>query len=154
MIRGDPVQTLAPQRAGRKDEPPDPPPGVRLRPVDRSAEDLLDVFHKGYHPGHIDVVEGEDVEAELAQLIEESIPEASALAVADEQVVGVILVDSQRLILTVFRDPAHPGTGAALIRHALNSGPLTLVVTHGNPAERLYQRLGFKHAYEAYSVDL
>ena len=54
----------------------------------------------------------------------------------------------------MFRDPAYPGTGAALIQHALNSGPLQLVVTHGNPAERLYQRLGFTHIYEAYSVDL
>ena len=68
--------------------------------------------------------------------------------------VGAILVDRERLILTVFRAPAHPGTGAALIRHALNSGPLQLIVTHGNPAQRLYERLGFVHTYEAYSVDL
>ena len=59
-----------------------------------------------------------------------------------------------RLIYDVFRHPAHPGTGKALIQHALNSGPLSLVVTHGNPAERLYRRLGFVHVYEAYSVDL
>ena len=88
---------------------------------------------------------------------ERPIAEASALALAGRSVVGAILVgetDEGPLIFDVFRHPRYPGTGAALIRHALNAGPLTLVVTHGNPAERLYRRLGFLHTYEAYSVDL
>ena len=122
------------------DEPPDPPPGVRLTPVDGS--DLLPVYR-----------------ASGAEWDEPAIPdaldaEASALAVAGDRVVGAILVGEDRLIYEVFRDPAYPGTGAALIRHALNTGPLQLVVTDGNRAERLYRRLGFEHVYEAYSVDL
>jgi GNAT superfamily N-acetyltransferase len=126
---------------GGSDEPPQVPPGVRLEPVD--GRDLLPAYRAS------------GAEWDEPAVPERLIAEASALAVADGRVVGAILVgDEDRLIFDVFRDPAFPGTGKALIQHALNAGPLTLVVTDGNPAERLYQRLGFTHAYEAYSVDL
>ena len=137
------------------DVPPDPPEGVRLTPVDRPARDLLDAFHAGYAPGHVDLVPGEDVEAELTEMLGEL--DAEAQRAGRRRTIASSArswCDEERLILHVFRDPAYPGTGAALIRHALNTGPLNLVVTDGNPAERLYGRLGFTHTYEAYSVDL
>jgi hypothetical protein len=39
---------------GPSEEPPSPPPGVTLTPIDRPVGDLLDAFHAGYHPGHVD----------------------------------------------------------------------------------------------------
>ena len=123
---------------GPSDVRPEVPDGVTLVPYD--GRDLRELYRAAGAEGD-----------------EPSIPDeldpASALAVAPHTV-GAILVGTDRLIHDVFRDPAHPGTGKALIQHALNSGPLTLVVTDGNPAERLYQRLGFVHVHEAYSVDL
>ena len=118
---------------------PELPAGVRLVPYD--GRELLELYR----------VSG--AEWDEPALPDELDAEASALAVTD-RAVGAILVGTDRLIYEVFRDPAFPGTGKALIQHALNSGPLTLVVTDGNPAERLYRRLGFTHTYEAYSVDL
>jgi len=139
---------------GPYDGPVTPPAGVRLTAVDRPVEDLLDAFAAAYPPEHPDRFEGD----ELADMLSMAIPEASALAVADGRVVGAILTadDEGPLILTVFRDPQHPGTGRALIQHALAAGlpKLSLVVTDGNPAERLYQRLGFVKTYTAFSVDL
>jgi GNAT superfamily N-acetyltransferase len=124
---------------GPSDVPPQVPPGVRLVPYD--GRDLLDVYR-----------------AAGAEWDEPAIPAAldaaaSALAVAD-RTAGAILVGQNGLIYDLFRDPAYPGTGKALIQHALSVRGLTLAVTDGNPAERLYQRLGFQHVYEAYSVDL
>ena len=55
----------------------------------------MDAFHAAYAPGHIDVVEGEDVEAELTNMLAELIPAASALAIADDRVVGAILVGDE-----------------------------------------------------------
>ena len=124
---------------GPSDVRPELPAGVQLVPYDGC--ELLELYR----------VSG--AEWDEPALPDELDAEASALAVTD-RAVGAILVGTDRLIYEVFRDPAFPGTGKALIQHALNSGPLTLVVTDGNQAERLYRRLGFTHIYEAYSVDL
>src|SRR5262249_17267460 len=104
---------------GPSDVPPELPEGVSLIAYD--GRDLLDVYR------------GAGAEWDEPSLPEEFDP-ASAIAVTD-RAVGAILVGADRLIYDVFRDPAFPGTGKALIQHALNSGPLTLVVTEGNPAE-------------------
>jgi ribosomal protein S18 acetylase RimI-like enzyme len=61
-------------------------------------------------------------------------------------------------IAELFRHPAHPGTGRALLVHAMRAAAadglptLSLAVTAGNPAERLYRELGFERALSATSV--
>jgi ribosomal protein S18 acetylase RimI-like enzyme len=63
-------------------------------------------------------------------------------------------------VILVFRAPGHPGTGRALLARALRIAArdglpgLGLAVTHGNPAARLYEDLGFRRILSGMSVDL
>ena len=138
---------------------PDPPPGLEFAPADRAGADLLDAYHAAHQPGHPDLVEGEDVAAHLDSIRP---LDCSGLAVdRDGRVVAAILVaDTEEgpWVSELFRDPAHRGAGRALLARALALADglpsLKLVVTVGNPAERLYQELGFRRTYTAFSVDL
>jgi ribosomal protein S18 acetylase RimI-like enzyme len=62
--------------------------------------------------------------------------------------------------MELFRDPAHPGTGRALLERALQRAAaaglpaLGLAVTDGNPAARLYEAVGFRRVLSSRSVDL
>jgi hypothetical protein len=147
------------------------PAGLRFAAADRPAADLLPAYLASHPPGHVDahVLVGEDSGLHLARILngEWGRPLAgSGLAVdADERVAGAILVNQFAdaeppfggpWVMELFRAPGAPGAGRALLERALalTEGTLGLVVTHGNPAERLYVALGFKRVFTAFSVDL
>ncbi|WP_042381535.1 hypothetical protein [Streptacidiphilus melanogenes] len=76
-------------------------------------------------------------------------------SVADLALTGPAVVD-------LFRDPEDslPGLGGLLLRRALavtakEGGPsLSLTVTEGNPARRLYERTGFAHSHSTVALRL
>ncbi len=138
------------------------PPGYRLTDVDRPAADLMDAFIAAYPSGHPDH-RAETYELALAAIDGcltggefGPLRRGSGLAVAPDRVVaGAILIGTLPgdpplngpWIIEVFRHPAHPGVGRALIERALaiaDAPALGLMVTEGNPAQALYERLGFR----------
>lgn len=148
------------------------PPGYRLTDVDRPAADLMDAFIAAYPPGHPDhraetyeralaAIDGYVTGSEFGPL-----RRGSGLAVApDGAVAGAILIGTLPgdpplngpWIIEVFRHPAHAGIGRALIERALaiaDAPALGLMVTEGNPARRLYARLGFRLAHTALVVQI
>ncbi|MGI5160814.1 GNAT family N-acetyltransferase [Microbispora sp. CA-102843] len=143
------------------------PDGFRIVPCDRSPAEIFPAWFAAYPPGHPDYRprDGEKaLEEELVPLLggEEIGPllPCSVLAVRDgspgmgEVVGGVFVHDSNRgpWIADVFRHPDRSprGLGARMLSTALAraaEGGLTtigLVVTKGNPARRVYERLGFQ----------
>jgi GNAT superfamily N-acetyltransferase len=157
--------------------PPEPPPrGVRIVAADRPAADLAGAFRAAYpreHPDFLSHPYPEDPGLELAPLLDGRyvgpLLDASALAVDDgDRVVGAALVnraagsppEAGPWLSQLFRSPAFPGTGRALLSHALSAlaaageEALGLAVTDGNPAERLYAALGFRRAFSAFNVQL
>jgi GNAT superfamily N-acetyltransferase len=148
------------------------PPGYRLTDVDRPAADLVDAFRAAYAPGHIDhrdesdeqvlaVLDGYVEGREFGRLLR-----GSGLAVSpDGAVVGAILIGTLPgdpplngpWIIEVFRHPDHRGVGRALIERALaiaDVRTLGLMVTEGNPARALYERLGFRLVHTALVVQI
>ena len=144
---------------------PEEPRG--LAPLDRRAEDLLPAYDAAFPPGHPDrsaaalrhlsgIVAGR-----LGPLLD-----ASGIALDGDRVVAAILIaelgDAEPplggpWVMEVFRDPRYPGTGRALLERALArvKGPaLGLTVTEGNPAVRLYERLGFRRVLTSLTVEL
>ncbi|MBE3009074.1 GNAT family N-acetyltransferase [Microbispora sp. NEAU-D428] len=147
------------------------PDGFRLVPCDRSPAEIFPAWFAAYPPGHPDYRprDGEKaLKEELVPLLsgEEIGPllPCSVLAVRDEgEVVGGVLVtDSNRgpWIADVFRHPDRSprGLGALMLSTVLvraGADGLTgvgLVVTEGNPARRLYERLGFRVVDSAMTV--
>jgi GNAT superfamily N-acetyltransferase len=163
-----------------RDAPPSrpgaPPPGLRIVAADRPASELVAAFRAAYARDHPDFRAHpypDDPALELAPLLDGrqvgSLMAASALAVDEAGgVVGAALVnrapgdppDSGPWLTQLFRAPAHPGTGRALLEHVLaelaaaGEPALGLAVTDGNPAERLYRALGFRRAFTAFNVQL
>jgi GNAT superfamily N-acetyltransferase len=157
---------------------PETPRGVRLGPVDRDAGALLAAYAAAYPPEHPDWRhEGPpgDLEADLAGVVEGTalgpLLAASRLALdAGGVPVGAVLVTDPGgdppfggpWIAQLFRDPAPAlaGTGRALLCSALARATiaglpaLSLAVTDGNPAVRLYDALGFERVLSSFSVDL
>ncbi len=148
------------------------PPGYGLTDVDRPAADLVDAFRAAYPPGHIDHREESDeqVLALLDGYVEGRefgpLRRGSGLAVApDGAVVGAILIGALPgdpplngpWIIEVFRHPDHRGVGRALLERALaitDVRTLGLMVTEGNPARGLYERLGFRLVHTALVVQI
>ena len=147
-------------------------PGYRLTDVERPAADLMDAFFAAYPPGHPDH-RAETYERALAAIDDYvkggefgPLRRGSGLAVApDGAVAGAILIGTLPgdpplygpWIIEVFRHPAHPGVGRALIERALaiaDAPALGLMVTEGNPARRLYERLGFRLVHTALVVQI
>jgi GNAT superfamily N-acetyltransferase len=147
-------------------------PGYRLTDVDRPAADLMDAFRAAYPAGHPDhrvepyeqalaTIDGYVEGREFGPLLR-----GSGLAVASDGVVaGAILVGTLPgdpplngpWIIEVFRHPAHPGVGRALIERTLaiaDVPALGLMVTEGNPARRLYERLGFRVVFSTQVVQI
>jgi GNAT superfamily N-acetyltransferase len=141
---------------------PDEPPG--LQPLDRPAEDLLAAYDAAFPPGHPDRTEPPLLH--LDGIIAEGLLDASGIAVDGEKVIGAILVGELRevepplggpWVMELFRDPRYPGVGRALLERALArvQGPtLGLAVTEGNPAMRLYERVGFRRLLPSLTVQL
>jgi GNAT superfamily N-acetyltransferase len=143
---------------------PDPGAGEPLG--DRTIEDLAPAFAAAFGSGHVDG--DRDPQAELHHLTDGALLDASGVIVRDGRVVAAILIgrfDGEPpfggpWVMELFRDPAHPGTGRALLERALHRAAdaglpaLGLAVTDGNPAARLYEAVGFRHVVSARSVDL
>jgi GNAT superfamily N-acetyltransferase len=148
------------------------PAGVRFVPCDRPAADLLAAHLAAYGPGHVDHDGGTAERAvdELARLLSGELVRpllrASRLAVdtSGAVVAGCLLNDMVPLpfVTNVFRDPARSpaGTGAALLATALAAAAadglsrIGLAVTDGNPARRVYERLGFSLGFSEVSVEV
>ncbi|MGA5816799.1 GNAT family N-acetyltransferase [Kitasatospora sp. NPDC094028] len=156
----------------RRDLRADPPPadwadaplraGVRAVPADRGPEELLAAWRAAFAPGHVDHFPGDDAQALAERLgpllsgeaIGPVLP-SSLLAVdgEDRVVAGLTLTDRDGLpwVAEVFRDPGrgYPGLGADLLRRGIadlaarGGADVSLVVSEGNPARRVYESLGF-----------
>ncbi|MCI0690248.1 MAG: GNAT family N-acetyltransferase [Sporichthyaceae bacterium] len=146
-------------------EPP-LPPGLSYTPIGDEMEAMYRAYVDAYPPGHPDS-HGDKVrhefETELLPLIrgEHLGPMLPASGwVVDEAVPGtavaVVVIndwpDEGPWVSEVFRipDPRYAGIGTALLRRALwqaaEAGLRTvgLAVTTGNPAERVYTKIGFQ----------
>jgi GNAT superfamily N-acetyltransferase len=149
------------------------PPGYRLTDIDRPAADLVDAYLAAFPPGHVDhrphetpdkaraLMDSYVTGAEYGPLLR-----GSGLAIApDGSVAGAILLGrlpgdpplNGPWLIEVFRHPEHRGVGRPLIERALALADvpvLGLMVTEGNPARRLYERLGFRLVHTALVVQL
>ncbi|MFG3345936.1 GNAT family N-acetyltransferase [Streptomyces sp. NPDC048018] len=166
------ARTLRHAHGMRRDLVADPPPaewaslalpdGLRLAPCDRPAADLFPAWRAAFAPGHPDHDEGGDADVLgtlLAPLLAGDrigpVLPCSTLAVdaADRVVAGAVVTDRDGLpwIATVFRVPGPEGAGlgSVLLRRVLADAAarglreIELVVSEGNPARSLYERLGF-----------
>jgi ribosomal protein S18 acetylase RimI-like enzyme len=153
---------------------PSAPDGFALAALEHSAAQLVPAYLAAYGPDHPDFAAraDEDPEEELGKMLGGDtlgrLLECSGVALDGERVVGAIIVTDVPgeppfggpWVSELFRDPAHPGTGRALLRRALARAQaaglpaLSLAVTVGNPALRLYESLGFRRVLTALSVDL
>jgi GNAT superfamily N-acetyltransferase len=157
-------------------EPAHAPPGVRVTGLDQPAADLVGAWRAAFPPGHPDHLGGpppEDVEREIAdelagRVLGPLLP-CSGLAVAgDGRVVAAVIVTDRAgpppyggpWVCDLFRHPAREwaGLGRLLLVRALSLAAdqglpaLSLAVTDGNPARRLYQALGFRHVSTSRNV--
>ncbi len=157
-------------------EPARTPPGVRITALDRPAADLVDAWHAAFpadHPDHLGGPPPADVEQELAdqiagRVLGPMLP-CSGLAVAgDGRVVAAVIVTDRPgvppfggpWVCDLFRHPAREwaGLGRLLLERALSLTAaaglpaLSLAVTDGNPARRLYESLAFRHVSTSLNV--
>ncbi|MEV0697940.1 GNAT family N-acetyltransferase [Saccharopolyspora sp. NPDC050389] len=153
-LRADPPP---PEWAGLAPEAP-----LRVVACDRPAPELLPAWLEAFPPDHPDRVSGDDQQV-LAELLQPLLTgrvlgpmlECSALVVDAEDRVAAGLVINDRdgvpWVGDVFRRPAaeFAGLGGLLLRRALawlsaqDWHEVGLAVTVGNPAKRVYERLGF-----------
>jgi GNAT superfamily N-acetyltransferase len=157
-------------------EPVHAPAGVRVTDLDRPAADLADAWRAAFPPGHRDHLGGPpppEVERELAdklagRVLGPLLPCSGLAVAADGRVVAAVIVTDRAgeppqggpWVCDLFRHPAPAwaGLGRLLLERALSLGAelglpaLSLVVTDGNPARRLYQTLGFRHVSTTLNV--
>ncbi len=145
---------------------PGVPDGLELKPLFASARELAVVAQTAYDDGHPDFDSDHDTEADLAGLLAGTIVgpyngAASSQLTHDGLLVAACVINKSEgeppfggpWVSEVFRLPgaAYGGLGAVLLRKAIASLAMTgehslgLVVTDGNPAARMYERLGFVH---------
>jgi GNAT superfamily N-acetyltransferase len=142
------------------------PRGARLVSAQRPAADLLPARLRAFAAGHVDHAPERAQAAVLERIVSgrEAGPllRCSRLAIdaAAGEVVGVALVTDPPVlgseggpwIADIYRDPAPrwAGLGSALLYSVLTAAvadhhsAIGLAVTDGNPARRLYERLGFR----------
>ncbi|WP_190813445.1 GNAT family N-acetyltransferase [Saccharopolyspora pogona] len=158
--------------AMRRDLRSDPPPRewaqlvpaqpLRVVACDRPASELLGVWREAFPPDHPDRVSGSDQQV-LTELLQPLLTgrvlgpllACSALVVdAEDRVVAGLVVndrDGVAWVGDVFRRPAaeFAGLGGLLLWRAIawlserGWNEVGLAVTVGNPAQQLYERLGF-----------
>ncbi|MEU9889373.1 GNAT family N-acetyltransferase [Sphaerisporangium sp. NPDC051011] len=139
------------------------------------AAEVFPAWHAAYGPGHPDhrpVDDTELLERELEPLLDGRshgpLLPCGGLLLRDGRVVAGVLVGDRGdpppvggpWIYDVFRDPSpqYAGLGAVMLRRALSLATLHglpalgLAVTEGNPARRLYERLGFRHLFSSVTV--
>lgn len=156
----------------RRDLRADPPPadwagtplreGLRAVPCDRAPEELYEAWRAAFPPGHVDHYPGEKAQVLAERLglllagksIGPVLPSSLLAVDAEDRVVaGLILTDrdGRPWVADVFRHPerGYRGLGADLLRRSIGDATtrgladVTLVVTEGNPARRVYESLGF-----------
>ena len=153
-----------------------PPAGVRLTAVDRPALELAPACLAAYpreHPDYDQIPTPERPELELEEIMSGRLMgpllRCSGLAVGEDGVVlGAVLVNGTRgepptggpWISQFFRHPGARGIGGPLLRRALALATrdglpaVGLAVTHGNPAQRLYEATGFAEVVDSLTVEL
>lgn len=142
------------------------PAGLNFTSVDPDPERLFATWIRAYPPGHPDAPNGNtraDFEVDLAPLLSGAIlgpllPISGCVldSAVPGRAVAACLVndrpDEGPWISEVFRDPEprYAGTGTALLRRTLwlasKAGlrSIGLAVTVGNPAQRVYAKVGFR----------
>jgi hypothetical protein len=137
-----------------------------LTPVDRPGSELLPVYLAAFGAGHPDRMPPEEAARHLDGIVAGKLGgllASSGLAMQDDQVVAAILIGTITEAPPPFGGPwimevfsTARGAGRALLQRALHrtEGSLGLAVTEGNSAIRLYEGLGFRRIFTAYSVDL
>ncbi|MFJ8787810.1 GNAT family N-acetyltransferase [Streptomyces sp. NPDC102462] len=137
--------------------------GLRAVACDRAAEAVFPAWRAAFPAGHPDHHPGSDEQAlneRLAPLLAGSVLgpvlACSALVVdeADQVVAGAIITDrdGRPWVADVFRRPGtrYAGLGAELLRRVLGAAAadglrdVSLAVSDGNPARRVYEKLGFE----------
>jgi GNAT superfamily N-acetyltransferase len=135
------------------------------------VEELLPSHRAAYGPNHPDYELSKDTEAIGKLLSGELVGPllgASRMAVVDGRIVGAAILNdfpgepphAGPWLSELFRDPAVPGIGRALLRGALAAAAadglpaLGLVVSGGNPAGELYLDEGFRTVREDISVTM
>jgi ribosomal protein S18 acetylase RimI-like enzyme len=136
------------------------PPGVSFTALEGRPDALFEAaWTAAYAPGRVDHVPGEVpsefLDAVLSGRAAGPLQPYARVAWADGGVVGAIVMTDQpprAFVADVFRDPdpRWRGLGQALLQRAVAAAAaagapsVALSVTDGNPAERLYERLGFR----------
>ncbi|QRK04968.1 GNAT family N-acetyltransferase [Archangium violaceum] len=155
---------------------PEAPGGCQLSAVERSAEALASPLLAAYPPGHPDHSgwTPEEARHEVARILAGEVLgpllPCSGLALEGDTVIGACLVTLREgspphggpWVIEVYRNPAprYAGVGAALLRRALwlstraELPALSLVVSDGNPARRVYEHLGFQHVGSSRTLEL
>jgi GNAT superfamily N-acetyltransferase len=152
---------------------PSLPDGITLTPVDRPAAEIFPIAELAYGPDHADRrydrrTAAERAEGFAALLAGEAIGPLnpiSALAVdATDQPVAMVAIFDRTAVLPwvgqLIRRPGDElrGLGAAMLRRAMRDvaaagfAELGLAVSDGNPAQRLYERLGFTIRETSFTV--
>ena len=156
-------------------EPP-LPAGMRLTAVDRPALDLAPACLAAYpreHPDFDQIPTPERPEIELEEIMSGRMMgpllRCSSLAVGEDgAVLGAVLINGTPgepptggpWISQLFRHPDARGAGGPLLRRALALAArdglpaVGLAVTHGNPAQRLYEAHGFSEVFDSLTVEL
>ena len=148
----------------------------RIGPLDRSAAELVGIYRAAYPPEHVDWTYSgpppdyeEDLDGLLAGRIAGRRLDVSRLAVdAAGDPAGVLIVTELEgdppfggpWVAELFRRPGPElrGVGRTLLQAGLAAATaaglpaLGLAVTEGNPAQRLYESLGFERKLSALSV--
>jgi GNAT superfamily N-acetyltransferase len=150
------------------------PPAPGAVPLREDAAALVPAYVAAYGPGHPDAPgrADEDPEDELREIIDGGtigpLLDCSAVILDGPRVVAAVIVTDAPgeppfggpWVSELFRDPAHPGTGRAVLEYALACAKasglpaLSLAVTEGNRAIGLYEALGFRRVLSSMSVDL
>jgi GNAT superfamily N-acetyltransferase len=141
----------------------------RVVPLTADAEELIGVHQSSYRPDHPDYEMSRDTSA-IGKLLRGELVGpllgASRMAVDGGRIAGAAILnqfpgeppDAGPWLSEIFRDPAFPGIGRALLDGALVAAAadglpaLGLVVTAGNPAAGLYESAGFRTVREDVSV--
>ena len=152
-----------------RDVPADVDP--RVVALDATQEELLPSHRAAYRPDHPDyaIARAQDPIGKLlsGELVGPLL-DASRMAVVDGRIVGAAILNAfpgdppsaGPWLSELFRDPAVPGVGRALLRGAITAAAadglpaLGLVVSGGNPAGDLYLQEGFETVREDISVTM
>jgi GNAT superfamily N-acetyltransferase len=141
----------------------------RIVPLTAGAAELLPVHRRAYRPGHPDydfASQGDPLGPLMAGEVIGPVLPCSRMAIVEGAIAGAAIVnafpgeppDAGPWLADLFRDPAHPGIGRALVRGVLTQAAadglpaLGLVVSGGNSAIELYRGEGFRTIREDIAV--